>query len=184
MKRWESPVRSLRVAAILCASVSVLASANTLDNDFTYDDRSIVLENESIHALGALPGTVLKPYWPNAYGKEQGLWRPVTTLAFGVQWALWDGAPVGFHAVNVLMNALAVALVVILLAHLMPLGAALVGGLVFAVHPVHVEAVANVVGFAEILSASLYLAACILVLRRPAGMSRSRTAVICGLFWL
>ena len=36
-------------------------------------------------------------------------------------------------------------------------GAALVGGLAFAVHPVHVEAVANVAGRAELLSTSLAL---------------------------
>ena len=132
--------------------------------------------------METLPGTFWKPYWPNKYGQELGLWRPVTSIVYGLQWQLWGGAPVGFHLTNVLLNGLAAALVVVLLGHLMPIGAALIGGIVFAVHPVHVEAVANVVGMAELLSAVLYLATCLVILRNPGRMKAPWLALTMFLF--
>ena len=73
-----------------------------------------------------------------------------------------DGDPFGFHLVNVLLHATVSALVLLLL---LGLGAAIpaawAGAAVFAVHPVHVEAVATVVGRAELLAARFFLAAAI-----------------------
>src|SRR5690606_39346799 len=66
---------------------------------------------------------------------------------------------------SVLLHAVATLLVFLLLARLLPRTTAgsygaLAGASVFAVHPVHVEAVANVVGQAELLAAIALLAAC------------------------
>lgn len=161
---------------------AVLAFANSLGNDFAYDDLPVVAANEDIHSLRTLPGTVLKPYWPNRQGQALGLWRPVTTWVLGLQWTLWRGSPTGFHAVNILLNGTAAALVAILLGHLLPPSGALLGALVFAVHPVHVEAVANVVGLSELLAANAYLGACVLVAGRPGRMGVRRLAATGGLF--
>jgi tetratricopeptide (TPR) repeat protein len=65
---------------------------------------------------------------------------------------------------------------------LMPLTAALVAGLVFAVHPVHVEAVSNIVGFAEIISAAAILLACIAHLRSPTPSGWRQALAIGGLY--
>ena len=156
--------------AVLAAAVAVLAYANSIANDFAYDDNLIIAGNESIQHLEMLHTSVRKPYWPTGNGKELGLWRPLTTLVHGVQWALWGGDATGFHAVNVLLHGLASGLVVVLLVRLMPRLAALTAGLLFAVHPIHTEAVANVVGMAELLAANLYLGACIVAARVPGRM--------------
>ncbi len=182
MESWTSGTPSLRVASLLAALAAALAFANSVANDFAYDDRLIVAGNEGIQSLETLPGTLAKPYWPNAHGRELGLWRPVATLVHGVQWALWDGDPAGFHLVNVLLHGLAAALVVLLLGELVPVSAALLGGLVFAVHPVHAEAVANVVGMAELLSGTLYLTACLIAVRSPGRMRAGRALLTAGLF--
>ena len=171
-----------------CAAVAALAGsaafANSIGNDFAYDDRLIVLGNETIQRLETLPGTFLEPYWPNRYGAEIGLWRPVATWAYGLQWALWDGDPTGFHLVNIALNSLCAALVVLLLGQLLPVLAAAVGGILFAVHPVHTEVVANVVGMAELLSANLYLGACLVVVRSGGRMRAGSLTVAGGLFLL
>ena len=167
MKLMESPLRSVRTAALLAAALGALIHANSLTNDFAYDDVHIITENEGIHALETLPGALLEPYWPGRYGEQLGLWRPTTTLLLGVQYQLAGENPALYHAVNVVAHALTTALVVLLLAELMSLGAALAGGLLFAVHPVHVEAVANVIGVAEIVPAAFFLLACLVHLRGP-----------------
>ena len=182
MKLCISGPSNMRVASWLAALAAGVAFANSVDNDFAYDDRLIVAGNEEIHSLETLPGTFAKPYWPNAQGRELGLWRPVATWVYGLQWVLWGGSPVGFHLVNVLLNCLAAALVVLLLAELLPVSAALLGGLVFAVHPVHTEAVANVVGMAELLCAALYLCACLTAVRCRGRMGAGRVLLVGGLF--
>ena len=165
MRTWDSPLRSLRSAAVVAGAAAILLSANSVLNDFAFDDIPIITENTGIQDLGSLPEALVSPYWPNEYGHDLGLWRPVTTALFGMQWAVWGENPAMFHAVNVLLHGVMTALVVLVLSELAPLALAFVAGLLFAVHPVHVEAVANVVGLAEVVSSTLYLSACLVFLR-------------------
>lgn len=166
MSRLCRLVRSRRGAAAACGALALVVFANSLANGFAFDDVQTIATNEAVHDLSRLPEAVSSPYWGDEAGRDLGLWRPLTTAAFAVQWSLWDGSPAGFHAVNMLTHALATAVATLLLAELMPVGAALLGGLLFAVHPVHVEAVANVVGLAELLAGLLVFSACLLYLRR------------------
>ena len=161
----SSPLRDRRSAVLLVGLVAGLVFANSLANRFAYDDLHIVETNSAIQSLASLPRAMIMPYWPGDYGRELGLWRPVTTGLLGLQYVIGGGSPVLFHAVNVLWHMLASVLVLLLLLELMAPPAALAAGLVFAVHPVHVEAVANVIGLSEMLSATALLAACLIHVR-------------------
>jgi protein O-mannosyl-transferase len=174
MKRplFESPLKSLRVAVLLVAALAVLGSANSILNDFSYDDRPIIEANGHIQSWDSIAGSFAQPYWPNEYGKDLGLWRPVVTGIYGLIWVTTDGNATAYHTVLVLMHALAAGLVVVLFAELLPLTVAFLAGLIFSVHPVHTEAVANVVGMAEVWSTALYLGACIVFLRATSGGRR------------
>jgi hypothetical protein len=99
------------------------------------------------------------PYWPEAWG--WGQYRPLAIASFTVQWWLGGGASWVFHLVCMAWHAAACVLVWRLLsAWLAPAGAAF-GALWFALHPVHVEAVASVVGQTELMAAVFTLAACL-----------------------
>jgi len=180
--RLGSPLRDVRSAALLVAGVSFLVFANSLANDFAYDDHHIVRENTEIQSLETLPGAVVKPYWPGVYGRQLGLWRPVTQGVFGLEWLIGGGSATIYHVVNVAGHAAASVLALLVLASLMPLPAALVAGLLFAVHPVHVEAVANVVGFSEIYSTAFLLGACLIHVRAK-GPSTWGAALSVGLLY-
>lgn len=162
--RWLEAL-GLPRAALLVALVGALVYANSLGNGFAYDDVHAILNNTAIQSLSTLPGALVTPYWPIAEGQELALWRPITTGLFGLQYAIGGGGALVFHATNVLLHALVSGLVVVFLAALMPLAMAVLAGLIFAVHPVHTEAVANVVGLAEVVSAAAVIAACIVHLR-------------------
>jgi len=177
-------IRNLRGAALFAGVVGLLVYSNALGNRFAFDDVHLIPENQGIQTLTNLPEALWKPWWPGAEGKSYGLWRPVSTAALGLQWAVWGNDPTGYHAVNLLLHAGATFLVVLLLGELIPVTGALVGGLVFAVHPVHVEAVANIVGVCELLSTVFFLAAGILVLRGGLSLGPSRTAAVVALFAL
>jgi hypothetical protein len=179
MSQLPSALRDVRAAAVVVGLVAAFVYANSLRNQFTYDDVHIIVNNRAIHSLETLPGALTQPYWPDVYGRELGIWRPLTTGAFGLMHAAGGGSPVVFHVVNVFAHAAASVLVLLLGAALLPLLPSLVGGLVFAVHPVHVEAVANAIGLAELLSAVAILAACLVHVRGP-DRSAWRQAFVLG----
>lgn len=168
--------RARWVCVGLVFAMATLVFANSLSNGFAFDDIHIVQNNEAVHDLGRVAELVTSPYWPGDYGESLGLWRPAATTAYAIQWAVGGGTPFVFHLVNVLMHATVSAMVLFLLLRLMPLLPALAGSILFAVHPVHVEAVANVVGFAELLTAFTMLASCLLYLR-AGGRPGTRTVI-------
>jgi Flp pilus assembly protein TadD len=159
--------------------VAVAAYLNSLGNGFAYDDNGIIRENPVV-TEGRWGEALLAPYWPGAVAGS-GLYRPVTTASFAAEWRLWKGEPVGFHAVNVLVHAAVSLLVLGLLARFVATPAALAGALLFAVHPVHVEAVANVVGLSELLAAAAVLVASLLYLDGTAWGPGARAVRLAGL---
>ena len=184
MTRLGSPLSDARTAYLLVGLVAALVYVNSLPNLLTYDDVHIIQNNTAIHQLGTLPEAVLSPYWPNDHGRGLGLWRPVTTALFGLQWVAGGGAPVVFHAVNVAAHVAATLLVLALLIELLSLAAATAGALVFAVHPVHVEAVANVVGLSEVVSTVALLGALLVHVRGGPSSGWGRALAIGALYLL
>jgi hypothetical protein len=147
-------------AGLLVVIVAAGTYANSALNGFVYDDHTIV-EGHPVVTEGRVVDALSSPYWPQVVDGA-GLYRPVTLSSFALEWRLWNGHPAGFHLMNVAVHT-AVSLLVFLL--ILPVSAtipALVGGALFAVHPVHSEAVANVVGRAELYSALFVLGACLL----------------------
>src|SRR2546422_8401771 len=100
--------------------------------------------------------------WPDAFGG--GLYRPLTIASYAVDWQL--GAAAWFHGVNLLWHAATSVAVTLLARRWSGDRAALVAGLIFAVHPVHVEAVADIVGRAELMAALFALLALYAALER------------------
>ena len=145
--------------AALVALAAFAVYTNTLSHQFVYDDHSVIVENPMVHDIANWRQIVASPWWP------RGLYRPLTSLTLAANWTAAPGAPFGFHLVNLLAHAAAAALVCLLAARLMAPAGALAAGLLFAVHPVHVEAVANVVGRAEVLAGLFVVASAICYLR-------------------
>lgn len=177
----DSLPRRAAVAAVALAAIAVYL--NSLANGFAYDDVYIIEKNTRVHDLWNLSQIWLTPYWPT-FGSELGLYRPLAIFGYAVQWALGGGEPWLFHAVSIALHAAVAILVFLLLARLTTRGAGLVGGLAFAVHPVHTEAVANIVGQAELLAAGGVIAAALLYVDRRSGaeVRLGRTLAIAGLY--
>lgn len=172
-----TPPTELR-GALLVALAALAAYANSVGNGFAYDD-TWVLESNPIVTEGLLHRVPHTPYWPGAVAGT-GNYRPLTVGTFAVEWRLWNGDARGFHAVNVALHAGVSLLVFALLSALTGPVGGLAGGLFFAVHPVHVEAVANIVGRAELLAAGFVLAAVLLYRRTAGGSPAVRAAGLGG----
>jgi hypothetical protein len=150
------------------ALLGFLASATSLGNGFVYDDGPIVSTNPRVHTLARIWEVFLQPYWPPGWGDLN--YRPLTILSFALQWALGGGSPAIFHATNVVLYVAACVAVFHLAKLTLPQSAGWIAAALFAVHPVHVEAVGNVVGQAEIvvgLCSTLAVAAYVRLRGRP-----------------
>jgi protein O-mannosyl-transferase len=150
--------------ALLLVALVAASSANGLRNGFTYDDVYIVQKNGIVHTLDHWWRLFKFSYWPRLYGSDG--YRPITMLSFAVEWVVGHGAPWVFHATNVVLYAATTVAVFWVASMLLPLWAAWLAAALFAVHPVHVEAVANVVGQAELSVALLLIVAVGIYLRQ------------------
>ncbi|MBI4503595.1 MAG: hypothetical protein HY700_20835 [Gemmatimonadetes bacterium] len=161
-----------RSVTVIAALVACLVYANSLRNGWAGDDPLVIVQNARTHSVAAAIYARFLPYWPPPW-QGAGTYRPLTILTYGLNWPMADGRPWVFHLTNVLIHAAATALLVrIALLWLLPAGA-LAAGILFAVHPVHVEAVSNVVGRAELLVAAGLFAAVLAARRyRQAGGRR------------
>ena len=161
-----------RLCIGLLLAVVVFAYGNSLTNDFTMDDLQLyVVKNPqvthpSLHAL-------LSP------NKFTTVFRPVTFSTFALDWKIGHGFAPWFHVVNLVLHAIVTLLLYMLLQRLFQGSpwanpVALAAALVFAVHPIHSEAVASISGRAELLAAGFLIAAWLLHLK-----DREVPALIC-----
>jgi hypothetical protein len=139
------------VKPLVVFAAAVALYLPTLWYGFVQDDRAIIAANPAAQSIGRALRAFDQPYWPPESGA--GLYRPATILSYAVDWSLSGGRPGWLHLMNALWHGLAAVLLMLIVARwLPPLGAA-AAGLIFAWHPVHVEAVASLVGRAELLAA-------------------------------
>jgi tetratricopeptide (TPR) repeat protein len=146
--------------------VAFAAYANTLSFALVYDDK-LILSSPLAHGplnLENLRALFTSDYYVTPKGNVE-VYRPFTNVTFVLNFLVnrcitGDGANAfGFHLVTMLLHAAASALVFVFLERLSaPRAVALSAALLFAVHPIHSEAVANVSGRAEPLAAAFGLA--------------------------
>jgi protein O-mannosyl-transferase len=151
VNRWrQAPL--VDVAAVIgLMGLALASSLGGLGNGFVFDDEPIIAANPHIHDLHAILRVWASPYWPPELGGR--LYRPVTMTAFATEWWAGHGSPFLFHAINIAVYAAVTAAVFALAARFLPAWAAWLAAALFAVHPVHVEVVANAVGQGELLAA-------------------------------
>ena len=144
------------------AACAVVVYAGALGNTWAWDDLPIIYTNAFVHAASTLWRAFAASYWPPELGG--GLYRPLPIASYALDWQL--GSVAWFHAVNLVWHAAASMAVALLARRWSGDSAALAAGLIFAVHPVHVEAVATIVGRAEIMAALFALLAVYAALER------------------
>jgi len=132
------------------AAIAVLVYVGALRNSFALDDVSIIATNPWVHRWAELWQAFGQSYWPPWLGAA--MYRPLPIASYAIDWqtqsVMW------MHAVNLFWHAGASVAVAALLLRLTDSDrGALLGGVIFAVHPLHVEAVANIVGRAELMAA-------------------------------
>ncbi|MEW6713872.1 MAG: tetratricopeptide repeat protein [Nitrospirota bacterium] len=160
---------------LLIAAIAFLVYANSTGNGFVSDDHSVILNNSVLRAapvslfntIDTTSDTQLSPYY-----------RPLTYLTFLIEERLHGFDPFMMHLFNVLLHAVNAFLVYRLgIALLNDQKAALLAGLLFAVHPVHTEGVNFLSGGRNTMLACFFILAAVLIHRRAVLKSRFQVAL-------
>jgi tetratricopeptide (TPR) repeat protein len=156
----EERRRGWMLAAIVVAACAL--HVNTLDGALVLDDLHNIPHNRLLEDPSDVT-TIFTAAYPRDE-EPRTLYRPLTvwTLALNSRLNTWTGRdaadPVAYHVVNVLLHATVGAL---LWRWVLALGApelvAAATALLFVVHPIHTEPVAQIVGRAELLAAAFGL---------------------------
>ena len=164
---------------LLVALVSAAPYLMSIGYGFVYDDGPIIANNPVLHAPSGLVAAWHVAYWPAEWGRA-GLFRPVVQFAYALLWNVSGGAPWLFHFYAVVLYAMCTVAVLVLLGRALPERAALLGALLFATHPLHVESVANVAGSAELVAALASIACAMVIVRAFDAQARDAQGAATG----
>ena len=143
--------------AFAIAGIAFLIFAGTFTNPFLHDDIAIIGENPLVRESGRILEAFQHDYWAvvETNEKRDRLYRPLTIASFALNHTLGGLNPLGYRIANALFHALAsLALFWLCMRFGLSRGAAGAVSLLFALHPVHTEAVNAVVARADLLAAA------------------------------
>lgn len=182
-----------RLAIVLAAA---LLYVNTIPHDRALDDNIVITSNTFVQRGVAGVGDILshdtfRGFLEGLGAQSEltgGRYRPFSLVTFALEQSLTGGNPHVAHAVNVLLYAATALLLLVLLErHLLPgrLWASFLTALLFVVHPIHTEVVANIKSRDEILALLFALGALKLHFDRlaqpkaPGASARLAGTVVC-----
>jgi tetratricopeptide (TPR) repeat protein len=161
--------------ALLTICLAIAAYWPALTGTLLWDDSSHVTrpELQSFHGLWRI--------WFDLGATQQ--YYPLLHSAFWLEHHIWGDAVIGYHLTNVLLHGISAILIALILRRLAIPGAWL-AGMIFAIHPVTVEAVAWISEQKSTLSAVFYLSSALLYLDFDRTRRRKTYWLAFGLFLL
>uniref|UniRef100_H3CJ21 dolichyl-phosphate-mannose--protein mannosyltransferase n=1 Tax=Tetraodon nigroviridis TaxID=99883 RepID=H3CJ21_TETNG len=147
---------------VVLASLCVLCYGNSVHGELVHDDVWAIVNNPDVRADSSLRKIFSNDFWkPMSDNTSHKSYRPLCILTFKLNILLHGMSPFYFHITNLLLHCAVTCLLMYTCeccvfedGHL-----AFVTALIFAVHPIHTEAVAGVVGRADVLACMLFLLA-------------------------
>ncbi len=151
---------------LLIAALAVLCFviyANSLSNEFVFDDRPLIVNNPDIKSAGFLGrafggsmgyASIRKPEStdkPKRFFLSN--YRPLLILSFYLDYKIWRLDTLGFHLTNILFHlANSILVYYLLLSIFNNKPVSQIASLLFLVHPIHTSAVSFISGRADLLA--------------------------------
>lgn len=166
MKEFEIRDACLRWREYIVICVAVLlAYASVWPNTFVYDDKALITGNALLKHWGDLPELLTSRNFAGYAHHVKGFYRPVPALLHFFIYQGFGPSTVAFHALNVFLHALNACLLLYLGIRMgFGKGAAFAAALLWAVHPLHTEAVTYMAATPELLWSTFCLFGLIVLL--------------------
>ncbi|WP_162880255.1 tetratricopeptide repeat protein [Mariniflexile rhizosphaerae] len=130
------------------AIVSFLLYANTLNHGFVLDDIAVIEQNSFVKkGFAGISELFSTLYWQGYWDSNAGLYRPMSLVFFAMEWQLIPNNPFIHHFFNVFYYVLSIVLLFKVLHYYLKeysIWITFFIVLLFAVHPIHTEVVANI----------------------------------------
>lgn len=113
--RWKSAVSSPFAVAAAVTVLSALAHVEVLGYWFTGTDTLTLIETSRARSLGEAAALFVRPLmYGSAFAENALFYRPIASLSYAVDYAVWGTTPFGYHATDLLLHAGATLLVFLL----------------------------------------------------------------------
>ncbi|CAL1294996.1 unnamed protein product [Larinioides sclopetarius] len=163
-----------------------LCYLNSLTCGLVFDDRPAIRENMDLRPTTPLSNLLYNDFWGTPMHREEShkSYRPLCVLTFRINYWLHELNPLGYHLVNTVLHTVVCLLYYRFCCDFLPFTPSFVTSMLFAVHPIHTEAVTGVVGRAELLSSIFFLLALQTYIRstRQKGPNDYKALLRCLLF--
>ncbi len=148
---------------ILIAIVSASVFLNSLHSGFVYDDIGVIEDNYFIRSLQNVPKVFSKDYF---HLSQELSYRPVVTLSYFADYAIWRLNPFGYHLTNVVLHTINSVLIYSLILLLIRVrSVAFLSAVIFSIHPCVTEAV-NAISYREDIFVALFsLLSCLCLIK-------------------
>jgi tetratricopeptide (TPR) repeat protein len=155
--------------ALFCALIAALLYINTLGHEFTIDDGTVIGNNRfTKQGIQGIDDIFSEAYRAGFWDRQEGLYRPLSVALFALEWEFFPDNPLPGHLINILLYALSAACLYLvlfrLLSSLHPL-VPLTATLIWLVHPLHTEVVANIKSSDELLAFLFGIAGLLILIR-------------------
>jgi tetratricopeptide (TPR) repeat protein len=164
----SSTARRSALAALVLLAAVLASYGLALTGEFVWDDAPLIVENSLVKVPAEYSRLFVSSFWEtgDSHDRFRSFFRPLISLSYALDYAVWGLRPFGFHLTNLLLHFVCCWLVYrIAQDEGLDSPYALLGALVFAAHPVHVESVAWISGRTDLLC-SVFVLASFLAYRR------------------
>jgi protein O-mannosyl-transferase len=145
---------------LLLILVPLIVFGSSITNSFVaLDDELLIIDNPKVHGLTL--DNIRQAF--TTFDPE--LYVPLTLLTYQLDYSLFELNPIGYHATSLILHILNVLLVFMIFKQLFSKKTAFIIGLIFAVHPLNVEAIAWASGRKDVLAPFFLLLSYFLYLR-------------------
>jgi tetratricopeptide (TPR) repeat protein len=174
--RGSPPKGSLRKTAsmvtifpiLILLAVSFAAYFNSLFGDFVYDDKQQIVDNPWIRHISNIPTIFSRSVWSFQPGLSTwNYYRPLMHVVYMFNYYVFGLDPSGFHLVNILFHCGTSVLVFLIIRKLLAghqvrtssiyLSPPFIAALLFALDPIHTEAISWIAGLPEVSFTFFYL---------------------------
>lgn len=144
-------------------SISLFVYLNALENGFVWDDMVLIVDNEGIKKWSYLWKNFASDFFDTTEDLiefKYGYYRPIISLSYMVDYAIWGLKPGGFHFSNIIFHSISSILVFLILNSIFKNRCtAFLASLLFACHPIHTESVTWISGRTDVVAGMFFLSA-------------------------
>jgi len=159
------PFRKLIIIFLIICALTAVFYSNSLHNPFICDDEGLVLQNSLIKNWGSFYKAFTNDLYLATLANSN-FYRPLQIVLFMLDYHFWRFNPLAYHLTNIILQVLVAFLVYLFALFILKNSSvALLSALLFAVSPLHNEAVAYISGSAELLMGVSLLASLLLFAR-------------------